>query len=217
MSNFWLNNPKVLFDNLNKLWPCSDMDFDEKLNAISRLIIILTIIGFLLTKTLKIIMTGIITLLVIVILYFIKSNKKKENLKNNIKEGFATFAKPLQEYKKIKSDNPLNNCNISDPTCDTPAPLAYEPDNIKKINKETKKWIFNTSFKDINEDTINKKIFKDLGDTVVFDNSMRNFYTTAATTRPNDQDSFAKYCYGDMTSCKDNQIFCKNNYRHILG
>ena len=35
--------------------------------------------------------------------------------------------------------------------------------------------------------------------------SSRQFYTNPSTTIPNDQESFAKWCYGDMPSCKDGQ------------
>ena len=33
--------------------------------------------------------------------------------------------------------------------------------------------------------------------------SMRNFYTTASTTIPNDQEGFSKFLYGDMISAKE--------------
>ena len=33
---------------------------------------------------------------------------------------------------------------------------------------------------------------------------MHSFYTTPNTTIPNDQDKFAKFCYGNMPSNKEN-------------
>ena len=53
---------------------------------------------------------------------------------------------------------------------------------------------------------INKDIFRDLGDNMELDYSMRNFYSTASTTIPNDQKSFGKFLYGDMPSGKDGSI-----------
>ena len=46
---------------------------------------------------------------------------------------------------------------------------------------------------------------------------MRNFYSMPNTSVPNAQEEFAKFCYGDMKSCKDgDSLAClKNNYRHI--
>ena len=50
-----------------------------------------------------------------------------------------------------------------------------------------------------------------------FEQSMRQFYTTANTKVCNDQTAFAKYCYGDMPSCKEGDgLNCtKNNSRWI--
>ena len=79
-STFWMNDPTILFqkDNISQIWPTKGMSTDQKLNAITRLVIILTILGFLVTKTIKILVTGIVTLVAIVILYkaeILNSNK----------------------------------------------------------------------------------------------------------------------------------------------
>jgi len=43
----------------------------------------------------------------------------------------------------------------------------------------------------------------------MFDRSMVQFNATANTTIPNDQKSFAEFCYGDMISCKEgNALAC---------
>ena len=56
------------------------------------------------------------------------------------------------------------------------------------------------------------KLFRDLGDQLVFEQSMRPFYSTASTTIPNDQTSFAEFCYGSMISCKEgNKFACARN------
>ena len=65
----------------------------------------------------------------------------------------------------------------------------------------TKKMVVDNSFG--GDETIKKKLFKDLGDEIEFDRSMRNFYSTPNTKIPNDQEGFAKFCYGDMPSCKE--------------
>ena len=47
-NTFWLNNPAILFDSdhITEIWPSSNLDYISKLNAVTRLIILLTIIGF---------------------------------------------------------------------------------------------------------------------------------------------------------------------------
>ena len=51
--NIWLNDPSVLFKKgqINQLWPKEKMSQNEKINAITRLVIILTILGFLWSMT----------------------------------------------------------------------------------------------------------------------------------------------------------------------
>jgi hypothetical protein len=49
----------------------------------------------------------------------------------------------------------------------------------------------------------NKKLYQDLGENLTFQQSMRNFYTNPNTTIPNDQKSFADFCYGNMSSHKE--------------
>ena len=42
---FWTNDPTILLnkDNITEVWPLTSMDYEQKLNAISRLVIVLTI------------------------------------------------------------------------------------------------------------------------------------------------------------------------------
>ena len=42
---FWFQHPKVLIKDF-ELWPSEDMVFNRKLNAMSRLVILLTVLGF---------------------------------------------------------------------------------------------------------------------------------------------------------------------------
>jgi len=54
MSNtFWLNNPSILVDkdHVTEIFPVSDLSYVGKLNAISRIVIILSILGYLMTKS----------------------------------------------------------------------------------------------------------------------------------------------------------------------
>ena len=46
-NTFWTSNPGILVnkDSLLDLWPTANMDQNSKLNAISRLIILLTVVG----------------------------------------------------------------------------------------------------------------------------------------------------------------------------
>lgn len=71
-NTFWINNPTILFhkSNISQLWPDKSFSSDEKLNAITRLVILLTLLGYLVTRRLTVVFTGVITLGVIILLYY---------------------------------------------------------------------------------------------------------------------------------------------------
>ena len=73
-TNIWLTDPLVLFnkEQINQIWPKQNMSRNEKINAITRLVIVLTILGFLVTQSINFFLTGFITLGVIVALYYTK-------------------------------------------------------------------------------------------------------------------------------------------------
>jgi len=68
---FWSNDPTVLLnkDYIFELWPTNNMCYEQKLNAITRLIIIITILGYILTMSHRIIIVGTLTIIVIFILF----------------------------------------------------------------------------------------------------------------------------------------------------
>ena len=71
MIKFWLNNPNILLDRdyITEIFPNERFGLAQKLNAITRLVIAMTILGYLFTKSLKIIVSAVITLVVLVIIY----------------------------------------------------------------------------------------------------------------------------------------------------
>jgi len=214
-TSFWLNNPSILLkrSDISELWPSSTMTNERKLNAITRLIILLTLLGYLVTKKEKFIVSGFVTLIVIVILYFIQTKNKKMPIKV---EGFTNndmFKIDKSHFTEPSVANPAMNVllpEIQDNPQRKEAAPAYEPDIESKINKTTIDMVK----KNFNDPNIDERLFKDLGDSFTFDQSMRTWYATPNTQVPNDQGSFAEFCYGDMISCRDtsnNEEACTRN------
>jgi|LakMenEpi03Aug12_release.lakeMendotaPanAssembly.Ray.scaffolds.fasta_scaffold22182_2 hypothetical protein len=217
---FWTNDPTILFKSeyIYELYPKSYMTFEQKLNSITKLILLLTFLGYLISHCTKIVITGIITIGIIVLLYNIKhSNVKNTNI---IKEGFDNnkfCSSSTNNFTPPTPNNPLMNVLLTD-IADNPnrvgAAPAYNELIEKEIDNSTKKMISN----ELNDNNIDKRLFKDLGDGFEFDRSQRNFYATANTQIPNDQKAFADFCYGSMPSCKegDSNACSKNNPRYNL-
>ena len=60
------------------------------------------------------------------------------------------------------------------------------------------------------------KLFKDLGDQLYFEQSLRPFNSNPSTTIPNDQGAFADFCFGGFISAKEGNSFAlaRNLARH---
>jgi hypothetical protein len=216
-TTFWLNDPSILIKkkDIFKLWPLEDMDNNDKLNAITRLVIIFTILGYLVTQTSKILVTGIATLIAIIILQRANFwNTNRENITKASKEAFTNpkyYEIIRDKFTEPSINNPAMNVllpQISDDPKRKEAAPAYNPVVEKEMNDATKEFVTSN----FDDPEIDNKLFKDLGDNYIFNNSMWNWYATPNTTIPNDQAGFAEFCYGDMISCKENNgMACQQN------
>ena len=206
-STFWINDPAILFNSssVGQIWPNKDMNMDEKFNSITRLIIALTILGYLINSNYKVIVAGVMTILSIVILNYTKQMNGLPRGIGLYQEGFSTLRRETNEIKKQQPTikNPMMNVllpQIQDNPTRPTAEDAFKPSVVDDINKKTQEMIVNNFD---NTDSIQEKLFSDLGDNFEFDRSMISFNSTANTTIPNDQKSFAEFCYGGMISCKE--------------
>ena len=232
---FWLNEPTILFNKkyITDIWPNSIMTNMEKLNAISRFVILASLLGYLITLNIGLIFVCIITLGVIAILYHVQSNKSKDNEKEKdkvspptIKENFTNsilYNEVKDDFTNPKQNNPMMNVLVPEviynPTRNEAAP-AFNAEVEKKINNNTKDYVVDTTFSDESskqKEYIKRKLFSDLGDSYMFDQSMRNFYTNPNTTIPNDQEGFANFCFGDMISAKEGNEFALARHMPRLG
>jgi hypothetical protein len=249
---FWVEDPAVLMnkDYIREIWPQSTMDPPAKLNAITRFIILATILGYLITSSFSIFILGGITLGIIVMIYNfvykgkagLEAEKAKEVLKT--KEGFANNIDKPEMYDLLRNDfttpktlNPLMNPllpEIGDNPHRKNAAPSFNPAVESEINEATKRFVSGSidtnasnvvlDGKDVPsippnhtpEETYGK-LFGTLGDNAVFEASMRQFHPVANTRIPNDQNAFAKFCYGDMKSCKEGNEFACGRINSRLG
>tara|TARA_B100001063_G_C16735412_1_gene541725 strand:+ start:149 stop:823 length:675 start_codon:yes stop_codon:yes gene_type:complete len=217
---FWIHKPSLLLE-YKDIYISSKKSFVNNLNNLSKIVLYLSIVLFIVTRNNNILFSTIFSLAIFVFIYYLKKEKKKESFIDN---GIGSNIKPFEDKKKtfkdyhpIKSNNPLGNVLQGD-YIDNPnrkqAPPAYIPSVNDKINKATKSMINN---KNSNQKDFNSKLFRDLGDNYKFEESMINFNTNPNTQIPNDQAGFADFCYGNMPSCKEgNEFACmKKDFRYI--
>lgn len=202
---FWIQDPHILLNKnyLGEIFPSKNMTKNQKLNAITRLILLLSIIGFLILKNYKILITGLFTIVMIVLIQYTNSNSNLNSINENFDNLNNTNKVDINKYDTPTSNNPLMNVlltDIKDNVNKKPAAPAYNEKVEKKINTATKDFIMG-EFK--NNKDFDDKLFKDLGDSYEFETSMRQWYSTPNTKVVNDQKAFANFCYGNMESCKE--------------
>ena len=197
--SFWLDDYKILFikERITDFFPVKTMTLIEKLNAIFRMSIYLSIILYLLTNNYLylyiFIIIGAFTCFIYytqkdnVELYFNSIPNSNDNLiEQTIFEDAKNTITPTVE-------NPFMNINLitDDKTKEAPPP-SWNNDNIQeKI-----------------EDKFNYNLYRDVGDLYGKSNSQREYYTMPSTTIPNNQTSFAKWCYSVGPTCKEKSIYC---------
>jgi hypothetical protein len=245
---FWLNEPTILFNKkyIMSVWPSENMSSAEKLNAISRFVIVASLLGYLITLNLKMIFVAVVTLAVIAILYNVQRNQQAKDeskgaengngngndnekdikTKQKVKEGFESamlYNELKSEYTNPQENNPMMNVLLPeisyDPNRSEAAP-AYNPEVEKDLNNKTKDYVVDKTFGDgtkKQQEYIRRKLFSDLGDNYNFDFSMRNFYTNPNTTIPNDQGGFANFCFGDMISAKEGNDYALGRWFPRIG
>jgi len=224
---FWSENPNVLFQwkYITEFFPVGEMTFNQKLNAVTRSVIVLILIFFILNRNTRVLLIGAMTLGAIFLLHFYRQKegdkKKVAKAKQLGKEGFENPALEVlkdsglsasETFDRPTDTNPFSNVLMPDYDYNPqkkPAPPAFNPNVNLSILDQAKKLVVDQN---PGQPDIATKLFTDLGEQFVFEQSLQPFYSNPATTIPNDQAGFADFCYGSMVSCKEGNMFaCARN------
>jgi len=229
---FWSENQNILCNKtcIMEFFPTENMTYNEKLNAISRSVILLTVVGLFLTANrIRLFLIGLATLGII---FFLHQHHIKQESKQNVQEGLEILRpSPALDYLQQNNlntestvfqqptvENPFGNVMMSDYDYNPnklPAPPVSNPMINDMITQNAKKLIQEAN---PGQPDIDKKLFHDLTEQLGFEQSMRQFNTNPSTTIPNDQGAFAEFCYGSMVSCKEGNLFaCARNTSHYTN
>jgi len=235
---FFFNDPSVLLKNPTK----KEDSYSGKINGIARIVIILSFLGYIITFSFKYVLIGLITLIVLIILYNsrkkgmegMSNNKKLQRedfdlmLNNNIPiptgeiklddDSFKSLMK--KEFYPVTSRNPLGNVLLTDYE-DNPNKKPAQPSFNEHVSEEITKNIKKT-VQNLNPTITNtsQQLYGNLWDQFELDQSNRTFYSNANTKIANDQGAFIKFLYGDLPSGKDgskSQLLADSNRYLLLG
>jgi hypothetical protein len=198
------------------------MCYEQKLNAVSRLIILLTILGYILTMSQRVLLVGFLTLAVIFVLF---KMRKQKLTKDMLSEGFqgklpsvegnevtgmfdkkpdsyvnpATLDSVLKsEFKEGTKKNPFSNVlltQIGDEPDRKSAPPSFNVDVDEDITKNVKRAVqmMNPGIKNTS-----KQLYGDLYQEFELDQFSRQLYSTPNSRVENDQSAYAQFLYNDM-------------------
>jgi hypothetical protein len=190
---FWIYDYTILFQKDIQIWPTDNMTSDEKLNAISRFVILLSLLGLVLTQSIRFLWIGVATLLIIAMFH---------NAQVNTQEAFTQ-----QTTRTVPTEkNPLMNVLLPEinGNPNRGKALAHTPKTEKKIMEKVKKGL-------------DPRIYRGTNNELDLEYSMRQFYTNPSTTVPNNQEEFATFCYGDMISAKEGNKVALARHNPRLG
>jgi hypothetical protein len=139
--------------------------------------------------------------LVCIVAYHKTNNQPKENFDQ---QDFIKHTTPTDK-------NPLMNVllpEINGNSNRKPALKSYLPETEKIINDKVKEQVTKR---------LDERLFKGINNELDLEYSMRNFYTTASTTIPNDQEGFSQFLYGGMISAKEGNPIALARQQPRLG
>ena len=208
---FWLDNIAILFqtDRLTEFIPNNEMNYNEKLNAIVRFSIYLSIILFLVKDNY---LVFYIPIFVTVFTYFLYNNQK-------MKINSESFNSDIKNKKKSLTRNNMNKyITCQKPSYNNPFMNVLQTDYKYRPTRPPACGLDKKIKQDI-ENKFDVNLYKDISDIYGKTNSQRQYYTMPSTTIPNDQESFSKWLYGTPPTCKQgNPEQCiANIYDNILA
>ena len=198
---FWTQDIYLLLK--PELFPTSDMSFDEKTNALTRLSIFICLILSLVLHDSRIILLMIILVLLIFVVQRYIDEFGQDTEEFLVENKIAVIDNKI--CSRPTKENPFMNPSLSDTenffdSDKIGACQSFTPEVEANINKIYDEGMY------INSDDIYKR-----------DTGKRQFYTVPGSKIPNDQSIFANWLYNRGTSCKENNgIRCYNNMYRAL-
>lgn len=222
---FWSDDPNILFQHI-EFFPTESMTYNQSLNAITRSVILLSILSLIISQNIRTVFILAITVFAIYLLhyYHMKEESIKESKRATLENFQSNTADPgndllaekninkMNLFDKPSPENPFSNVLNSDIDYNPnkkPAPPSFNSNVSSSILESAKQLVAEAN---PDHPDIANKLFRDLGDQLVFEQSLRQFHSNPNTTIPNDQGAFADFCYGSMISCKEgNNFACARN------
>jgi Family of unknown function (DUF5762) len=194
---FWYEQPSILWkqNRLLEFIPNDQMTMIEKLNAVVRFSIYLAFLFVFALQKQQAIWFPLLVMGFTIWFYRDSQHRLDTYLSTNElpkKEYYENYSK-TKVYTKPTYDNPMMNINVITDRKDKPAAIPSWNDQSVKDDMDTK---------------LSYNLYRNVSDVWDKETMKRTFYTMPSTTIPNEQTSFAKWCYNVGPTCKEKTAFC---------
>ena len=144
--NIWISDPIMLIKEYDDIEISQKHTFVKNLNNLSKIIIYVTLITFLITRKTTILISGVFSLAVFIGIYYLRTNNSKQGFEvtgHTIEESKMS-KKKLDDFHPITPKNPMGNVMPGD-YVENPerksAPPSYDKTVNDTINNVTKKML----------------------------------------------------------------------------
>lgn len=213
---FWYNDPQSITSS-TYIFPSLEYSPEINLNIISKYVLIISGLGFLITSNFLFLIFGALSLLFIVYTYTNGVQFKEDfslpcSKEININTSKKFNKEILKQFHPITPKNPFGNVLVTD-IMDDPTRKSAPPAFNKIVNKNIVKAV-KQGVQDMNPDMpySSAKLYGNKWGETQLDTYLRQFYSMPSTQVPDSQATFAKLLYGNMKSCKGgDKMACEDN------
>jgi len=224
MSNdpLWTQDINILLqtNRLIEFFPTKQQTYNERINAIVRLSLYISIALALYHSNIK-----YFSIFIFILFFTSIIQKHHPKLKNNTQQNTLPITQQklnnfkIEEFNtkeqlenEIRPDNTQEQCTT--PTIDNPFMNVTMKDYM---NFDTNGFIVDRppacdpndpTVKKLIDETFSNNLYRDVSDVFGKTNSQRNYFTMPWTTIPNKQDEFARWLYLSPKTCKEDQDYC---------
>ena len=208
---FWYNDISILYDkdSIIEIFPSKRFDILRKLNAIVRLSIIYTLVMYFMKRDQKYLVIPFVVMGITWIIWYKQEDIHTDNL---MKDSMSNKIDDLVKINDLNTEcripdkeNPFMNPTLSDYGIGNPPPKSCPSYNNVGVQRRV-------------EELFNEDLYRDVTDVFGKNNSQRQFYTVPGNQVPNDQGSFAQWCYGTPKTCKEgNKLACLSDMGNSGG
>lgn len=209
---FWYKDPSILYDKdyIFEIFPSKRFDITRKLNSLLRLSILYSLIIYLINKDNRYI---VLPFVVAAVTWVIWTRQKDTHIDDVLEESMSNRLDDLvmindlaTECRVPTKDNPFMNPGLNE----------FSNDNVR-MPKSCPSYN-NVGVQNRIEQLFNEDLYRDVKDIFGKANSQRQFYTVPGNQVPNDQGSFAQWCYGRPKTCKEgNKLSCLSDFGNSGG